>query len=85
MSRSNVARNFFYTFTAVVVLASTAALFLPTATLDNRSSPKKTVKKKSSKKVADAKIDTSSDPKAPVEEWSREEINVYLSKVSILC
>ncbi|KAG5368343.1 hypothetical protein CJU90_0537 [Yarrowia sp. C11] len=78
MSRSNISRNFFYIFTAAVVIAGTAALFLPTATLDNKSTPK--VTKKASKKTKPAVIDTSDDPKAPLEEWSRVDINVYLSK-----
>lgn len=82
MSRSNLSRNLFIVFTAAVVIAGTAALFLPTATLDNKTTPK--VTKKRSKKVADAKIDTSDDPKAPLEEWSRVDINVYLNKVSIV-
>lgn len=82
MSRSNISRNLFIFFSAAVVIAGTAALFLPTATLDNKSTPK--VTKKPSKKVADAKIDTSDDPKAPLEEWTRVDINVYLNKVSIV-
>lgn len=52
---------------------------MPTATLDHKTTPKV---KKTTKKVADAKIDTSEDPKKPVEEWSRVEIDVFLSKVS---